>query len=31
MEQINPEMTHVHLNPRKFVFCNLKKKADVDH
>lgn len=31
MEQINPEMTHVHLSPRKFDFHNVEKKADVDH
>lgn len=31
MEQINPEITHVHLSPRKFVSYNIEKKAAVDH
>lgn len=31
MEQINPEITHVHLGPRKLIFYNAEAKADVDH
>lgn len=30
VEQINPEVTHVHLSPRKFVFRNVEKKTDGD-